>query len=241
MRQLDTPELARAGSCEGALLVSEELVLEKRLGNRRAIDGHEGTLGARRQLMNGTSQKLLARAALPEDQDGGIGRRDTLNLKQRFLQTFARPHQTRQGHPLLQLLFQQIGATLEPPTLECAIDEQEKVVYVHRLGEEVRSALADGAHRVLDGAKGGHHDDIRFGASLQSRRQNVESTSRGQLQVGENDAETRSRKGALRLIGIGARLDTQSVSSKRVGDGDPERFLVLDQKDVNHRSAPPRR
>ena len=51
------------GAGERALLVAEELALEQRLGNRRAVDRHERHGRARAQLVDRLRDQLLAGAA----------------------------------------------------------------------------------------------------------------------------------------------------------------------------------
>ncbi len=57
----DAP-LGRPG--EGALLVAEQLALQQRLGNRRAVDRQERPVGAAAVLVEGAGDQLLAGAAL---------------------------------------------------------------------------------------------------------------------------------------------------------------------------------
>src|SRR5262249_38307141 len=55
------------GVGEGALDVSEELVLEEGLWDGAAVDDHEGALGARGGAVDRAGDELLARAALSID------------------------------------------------------------------------------------------------------------------------------------------------------------------------------
>ena len=59
----------RAG--ERAALVAEQLALEQRLGERRAVQLHERALGARAALVDGGRDQLLAGARLAGDQHAG--------------------------------------------------------------------------------------------------------------------------------------------------------------------------
>ncbi len=71
-------ELADApgdGAGEGALLVAEELGFQQVLGDRGAVDGDEGLVGALRLAVDVARHHLLARAALTGDEDGGFGAR----------------------------------------------------------------------------------------------------------------------------------------------------------------------
>src|SRR5262249_9437095 len=60
--------LDRAG--EGAPLVAEELRLQERLGQRSAVDRDELLVLARRGVVDRPGDQLLARSALPGDENG---------------------------------------------------------------------------------------------------------------------------------------------------------------------------
>ena len=71
---------------EAALYVTEELRLEERLRHARAIERHEGTLGARGPGMNKSGDEILPDAALSRDEHlriagGDAGRRRTEALE----------------------------------------------------------------------------------------------------------------------------------------------------------------
>src|SRR5262249_57762945 len=69
VRELEAPEPSLERSREGAALVSEDLALDERLGNGRAVDGHEGTQAALGPLVDGPRDQLLAGPALAVDED----------------------------------------------------------------------------------------------------------------------------------------------------------------------------
>ena len=50
--QLEAPGLLAVGAGEGAALVAEQLALEQRLGQRRAVERDEGAVGARAGVMD---------------------------------------------------------------------------------------------------------------------------------------------------------------------------------------------
>ena len=60
----------RAG--EDAFLVAEQLALEQVGGNRAAVDGDEGPLAARAEIVDGARGDFLAGAGFAEHQNGGI-------------------------------------------------------------------------------------------------------------------------------------------------------------------------
>ena len=74
-RGLELADAALDGAGEGAALVAEQLALEQLVGNRRAVDGDEGSapVGV---VVDGAGDQLLAGAGLALDEHGGVGRRD---------------------------------------------------------------------------------------------------------------------------------------------------------------------
>ena len=74
-----SPGFVLIGPRERALLVAEQLGLEQLLGQRRAVDGHEGLGGARAVGVDGARDQLLARPRLAEHQDVGLGPRRLLH------------------------------------------------------------------------------------------------------------------------------------------------------------------
>src|SRR5204863_455140 len=61
---------------ERALLVPEELGLQERIGKRGAIEGHEGTVRARRAAVDEPRDDLLARPGLARQEHRRLGLRD---------------------------------------------------------------------------------------------------------------------------------------------------------------------
>src|SRR5205823_4063195 len=77
--QLELAELPSGGAGEGSLLMSEQFVLDQRFRNCRAVDGHEGPVATRRELMDGAREQLLPRSRLALQQHRRIGRRHALD------------------------------------------------------------------------------------------------------------------------------------------------------------------
>src|ERR1043166_1921612 len=69
----------RAG--EGPALVAEELRLEERFGERRAVDGDDGRVGARRARVDEAREHVLASPRLARDDDRGVGARRRLGQR----------------------------------------------------------------------------------------------------------------------------------------------------------------
>ncbi len=78
VRHLEASSLSAVSTGEGAFFVSEELALDQRLGNRRAVDRHEGSPTAGRKSMQGASEELLAGTALAGQEHRAVGTRHPL-------------------------------------------------------------------------------------------------------------------------------------------------------------------
>ena len=73
----------RAG--EGAFDVAEELALVKLAGDGGAVDADERALGAAAETVDFAGDEFLAGAGFAEDEHGGVGGRDQLDLAEQLL------------------------------------------------------------------------------------------------------------------------------------------------------------
>ena len=73
------------GTRERAPLVPEELALEERLGERRAVHGLERPVAPPGVDVHRPGHELLARAALAGEEDGGVGARQLLDAPEQLL------------------------------------------------------------------------------------------------------------------------------------------------------------
>ena len=97
--------------------------------------------------------------------------------------------------PLVFLLEQHVLGE-QPAAVDGAVEEDHEVVGVHGLGQEVGGALLHRAHRLVDGAEGGHHHHRHVRVRLLRRLQHVEAAARGQPQVGQDDEVAGGRRAA---------------------------------------------
>src|SRR5204862_2480674 len=74
--ELEAAELLLGGAGERALLVTEQLALDQRLGERRAVDRDAWTGAPPRRAVDRARHHLLARARLAAEEDGRVGRPD---------------------------------------------------------------------------------------------------------------------------------------------------------------------
>src|SRR5438132_14063354 len=85
MGRLEESRLRLAGVGERAALVPEQLGLEERFRNRRAVDRHERTIGPRPDTVDQPGDEALARARarLAVEEDRGQMARTELAIEQR--------------------------------------------------------------------------------------------------------------------------------------------------------------
>ena len=143
-RQLEAPGLLPVRPGEGAALVAEQLGLEQRVGQRRAVDRHEGAVGARAGVVDGAGDQLLPRPALPGDQHGGLGARHLGRPGERLAQERGAADDLLEPVALVELAAGTLQALLERP--RAALDGREP-------------ALLLGQPLVLDGEDHPARDD----------------------------------------------------------------------------------
>ncbi len=155
----EEPWARRGGAGEGAAHVPEQLALEQRLGHGRAVDGDEGVGRAAALVVEGAGDQVLARPGLAVDEHrrGGVGdpEHEGADVTHRAVLADDR----LDGVHLRERLAQRSGLVAEARLGERAIEEQDQLVHLERLGEVVVRALADRLDGGVDGAEGGHHDD----------------------------------------------------------------------------------
>ncbi len=90
-------ELAAARAGERSTLVTEQLALGQLARERAAVHGHQRPARDIAELVQGAREQLLARAALPGDQDGEAGASDTGGLLEHAAQGGRAAHDGTQG------------------------------------------------------------------------------------------------------------------------------------------------
>src|SRR6202022_2605613 len=158
IRVLEAADPPLDGAREGALLMAEDLALKERLGNRRAVDGDERPLGARREVVQGVGDHLLAGAGLPRDEDGGwCGRRD-LDQMLNFLHGLAAPDEPAEAPDLFQPLLEAADLLQYFAFFQRLLNEKPQPPDVHRLGQIIVRAFPRGVHGRVNGAVAGEDD-----------------------------------------------------------------------------------
>ena len=116
-----------------------------------------GPFAAVRELVQRARHQLLAGAAFAQQQHRRVGGGRALDRQHRLLQRGILAQELRQADPALVFLLEQHVLGEQPAAVDGAVEQDHEVVGVHGLGEEVGGAVLHRAHRLVDGAEGGHH------------------------------------------------------------------------------------
>ena len=102
----EAPRLVALGVGEGARLVAEELGLEEGVGERAAVDGHEGLSLPRREIVKGPREELLAGAAGAVDHHRAVARRHRRQQTEQIPHDAAATDDVTERKPAFELLLQ---------------------------------------------------------------------------------------------------------------------------------------
>ncbi len=198
--------------------MAEQLALHQLLGNRAAVDRHEGRVGPRPLLVNHAGHQLLAGAGLAADVDRRLAAGELGD---------GRPHVLHGGR------LADEGSARGRRTiaqLERGADEVAQHLQVHRLGDEVEGArlerLDGGAHVAV----GGDHGDGHARMILVHVPDEFDAVAVGQAHVGEAQAEGRRLRRRVGLAEIRHRRGVDVHALQRDLDQLADVGLVVDDQ-----------
>ena len=169
--------------------MTEELGLHQGLGNRSAVDRHERLVAARRLLVHGARDELLAGPALAGDHDGrpAVGR--LADRLEDFQDARTLPDESVEPVLAPQLAFELPILLLQPLALERVGDGEPQLVELERLGDVVIRAELHRLHRRLGRSEGGHDEHHRSRRVLLRGAQNGEAVHLPHAEVGDDQVE----------------------------------------------------
>src|SRR5713226_4209642 len=176
--------IRRAG--EAAFHVAEQLGFNQLLGNRGAVDLHEQAFAAQAGGVQRASHKFLARAALAINQHAAVGRSGDGDLLAQRL------HRHAFADDLVakaQLGAQELIFFLQAALLDGIADENDDFIERQRLLDEIKSAELCSAHRGLDGAVPGNHDDGGRALRRAKPAERLQAIHAGEPDVEEDDLD----------------------------------------------------
>ena len=230
MGELEAAGLALCGAGERPLLVSEQLALEQRLRNRRAIDGDERSVIARAERVQRSGEQLLACSALAFEQDRGIRRGRAMELLRDLTELAVLADDPRRTAPLGQFLFENDVLGEHPALRDRPLDHQQQVIGLDGLGQKVHRPFAHRGDCILDASVRSHHDHGQIGVQLLRCAKDAEAIANGQLEIGQDDDRTGPTKLANGL-GLITRLEHgMAVRLEGVPEHGPKGVFVFDDE-----------
>ena len=189
VRLLDAARFLFDRTGEGALLVTEQLALQQRLGNGGAVDPDVGGLAAFTQGVQRAGDQFLARAALAEDEHRGMGGRDGLNQLAQFT------HLGRVADDVVQMervagAGAQDGVLLEQPVpLGAPGHGVQQFFRLAGLGQVVEGTGLDRLSGELGRGKGGDHQHRQMGPALVAAAQKFPAVHAPEAEVRDDHEE----------------------------------------------------
>src|SRR5262249_16189989 len=235
--ELHQPLLPPARVGEGAFLVAEQLALEERLRDRRAVDFHERAVAARALVVQTFRDELLAGSALAMNED-----RVRLAARELADDLAQAPRGIRFADELIALVlaFLALG---QPRDLAPRLHLVERATYgdaqllemLEGLLQVVGGAGLDRRDRALDVTEGRDHDDRAVRMLGLQLANDLDSVHVWQPEIDQCDVgrELLSELDAL-LAGAG-RVDLDVVLGEDPGDQRADVSLVVDDQDRVHR------
>ncbi len=149
------PILRADGAGERAALVAEELALENVRRDRAAVDRQEALVAPRAREVQRVGDQLLAGAALADDEDGRLGRRDQAHLLEEDFHLRRAADDALEAETLVELLVELDDLLLELPLLQLCEDALAQLIEIDRLGQVVVGADPHRLDGGLDRAETG--------------------------------------------------------------------------------------
>ena len=208
--------------------MAEELALQERLGQRRAVDGDQGSAPGGVGIVDRLRDQLLAGPRLSRDQDRTRGRRDPRHPREDLAHPRALAQQVVIRMALLQALAQCAHLVQQLAVLERLLDQDVQADRIDRL---VQIVVRPQLHRLdgrVDRGMPGHHDGRDREVALANLADQVEAADPRQAEVGQDQREI-----ALDQPFQGGRPVVGDLDPA-VGVGQELRELLADQLAVVH-------
>ena len=224
------PCRAVGGAGERALLVTEDLALEQRLGNRGAVDRDERKRRARTELMDRLRHELLARARFAGDEHRRLGRRRLLDhlIDLPHLRTVADERAERAV--LAELASQRLHLAHRLQALDDLVEQDFQALDIDRLGQVVVRAFFHRLDGGVDGSLRRQQQRRHVGALLRQRAQQRESVHARHHEIGDDDGGAERRHFFERLLAVGGRLGDETPTPDQLLQADTSGRIVFDDE-----------
>ena len=202
--------------------MAEDLALDQGGGDGGAVDGDEGLVPPRREVVDRAGDDLLAGPALAGDGDAGLGGRDLLDELEHLAHARRLADEVR-GAQLLQPSLEGLDLAQRLLALEGVGQDDLQLSRLHRLLDVVVGARPDRRHRVLHASPTGEEDHRAVRHLLAQGLEQPESVGAGHGDVGDDDVGEELGGAAEGLGAIRGHLHLVSPGAEQLG----QRFAGL--------------
>ncbi len=226
--------LDRAGEC--AFFMAEDLALDQRLGNGRAVDGNKGVGLARAQVVERARHQFLAGAAFAGDEDGDVGGGDLLDETEDFAHGAGTADHGAEDAGFAEAAARHFKLDLGFALAGGVGQDGAQAGGVNRFLEEVVSAQLHGVDGQLNGAHGGedHHGEVRVEsrALLSQLGQQADAIQTRHLQVGDDDGRVPGKRFLPALDAVARRLRPVAPAGDQLRESHQRVGFVFDNQDL---------
>ena len=181
--------------------VAEELRLEQRLRDRGAVDRHERPTGSAAARVKSARHELLARAALPCNQDGHLGVGNAAEHVHDMSHGVTVAHEVRWARSRVRRLVpQSLHFLAQPLVAHRAIHRDAECVELDRLVDEIVRPRADRLHGGLHRPECGEHQHWHVGPARDDAYTQVDPGRSPHVQVGHDRIAPACREGVDGLV-----------------------------------------
>src|SRR5213079_1385559 len=188
-RELDLPHPIVNRARERAALVAEELALEERVREGRAVDGDEAAALALALKVDGARRELLAGPRLAVDEDGRVVLRQHADGLEDLVHDAVAAHHVGEAVAVRELAAEVADLVEQPALLEDLLGGEEDLLLLERLGDVVARALLDRLDRALDAGVAGDHDHVEVWPAVADLTRQSDAVGAGDLQVHDRERE----------------------------------------------------
>ena len=232
MRQLEHTRAPVVCPREGALLVPEDLALEQRLGNRRAVDRHERKRRARAQLVDRLGDELLAGARLTRDQHRGQRRRGLLDHPVDGPDTRAVADDLAERAGLAQLPPEVPHLAQRVLPLDRLLQEDLQPLRIDRLAQVVVGPFLDRLDGGFHGALRGEENQRQVRQLVLQRAQQLHPSHPRHHHVADDDGGAEAGHFTEALLAVGGLLGLETPGLNELRQPFPRRRVVFDDQDA---------
>ena len=213
--------------------MAEQLALEQRLRDRRAVDGDEGLAAARRLRVDRARQHLLAGAALARQQHRRLEAGGALHHLEHLDHRLGGRHDRVFAAGALDLAAQQLIGAPQALALAGLAQREQHLGGREGLREIVVGAALHGLDRELRGAVGGHQDHGRLGQPPHQLGQQLEAVHPGHAQVAEHELGGRDLELAQGRLGVGCADGFIALGREHQLEALAQGLVVVDDQDAS--------